>query len=149
VQAGGLAFADDALRTGFLARMVIGEATGPRPSTAAGWFSRVPAVPIAPGYTVRPVGTAWSCWNAATPRAWVSTRGTIKIAVENRERPAWYRNIQNAPLYRRDLDLVAVAPDGAIAAFCTAWFDDVTRSGVFEPVATRAATSGAAWPGRC
>lgn len=45
-------------------------------------------------------------------------------------------NIQNAPLYRRDLDLVAVAPDGAIASFATIWFDDVTRSAYFEPVAT-------------
>jgi mycothiol synthase len=50
--------------------------------------------------------------------------------------PSWYRNIQTAPLYRRDLDLVAIAPEGEIAAFCTIWFDDVTRSGYFEPVAT-------------
>jgi hypothetical protein len=31
----------------------------------------------------------------------------------------WYRDVQRAPLYRRDLDLVAVAPDGELAAFCT------------------------------
>jgi ribosomal protein S18 acetylase RimI-like enzyme len=31
---------------------------------------------------------------------------------------------------------VAVAPDGAIAAFCTIWFDDVTRSAYVEPLAT-------------
>ena len=31
---------------------------------------------------------------------------------------------------------MAVAPDGAIAAFCTVWFDDVTRSACLEPVAT-------------
>ncbi len=37
---------------------------------------------------------------------------------------------------RRDLDLVAIAPDGAVAAFCTIWFDDVTRSAYYEPVAT-------------
>jgi predicted N-acetyltransferase YhbS len=62
--------------------------------------------------------------------------GDIKIAVENRTDPTWYRNVQTAPLYRRDLDLVAVAPDGAIAAFCTIWFDDVTRSAYYEPVAS-------------
>jgi GNAT superfamily N-acetyltransferase len=49
---------------------------------------------------------------------------------------AWYGNVQRAPLYRRDLDLVAVAPDGEIVSFCTAWYDDVTRSGTFEPVGT-------------
>lgn len=30
---------------------------------------------------------------------------------------------------------MAIAPDGAVAAFCTIWFDDVTRSAYFEPVA--------------
>ena len=39
-------------------------------------------------------------------------------------------------MYRRDLDVVAIAPDGSIAAFCTLWYDDVTRSGYFEPVGT-------------
>lgn len=48
----------------------------------------------------------------------------------------WYRNVQRAPLYRRDLDLVAVAADGELAAFCTLWFDDVTRTASFEPVGT-------------
>jgi ribosomal protein S18 acetylase RimI-like enzyme len=48
----------------------------------------------------------------------------------------WYLNVQRAPLYRRDLDLVAVAPGGEFASFCTVWFDDVNRMGVFEPVGT-------------
>lgn len=48
----------------------------------------------------------------------------------------WYRNVQRVPLYRRDLDIVAVACDGELAAFCTVWFDDVTRTAVFEPVGT-------------
>jgi GNAT superfamily N-acetyltransferase len=60
----------------------------------------------------------------------------IQYAVNNRADVTWYRNIQNAPLYRRDLDIVAIACDGAVASFCTIWFDDVTRTGVFEPVAT-------------
>ena len=51
----------------------------------------------------------------------------------------WYRNVQRAPLYRRDLDLVAVAPDGELAAFGAVWFDDVTRTAAFEPVGTHPA----------
>jgi len=31
---------------------------------------------------------------------------------------------------------VAVAPDSKYAAFCTIWFDDVTRSAYFEPEGT-------------
>ena len=48
----------------------------------------------------------------------------------------WYRNVQRVPIYRRDLDIVAVAADGELAAFCTVWFDDITRTAVFEPVGT-------------
>jgi mycothiol synthase len=49
---------------------------------------------------------------------------------------AWYHDLQRRPLYRRDLDLVALAPKGEIAALCTLWYDDVTRSASFEPVGT-------------
>jgi mycothiol synthase len=41
----------------------------------------------------------------------------------------WYRNLQRAPLYRRDLDVVAVAENGDIAAFAFCYFDDVARVG--------------------
>jgi hypothetical protein len=44
---------------------------------------------------------------------------------------SWYRNVQRAPLYRRDLDVVAIAPNGDIASFATCYFDDVSRTGVF------------------
>jgi ribosomal protein S18 acetylase RimI-like enzyme len=47
---------------------------------------------------------------------------------------AWYRNIMKAPLYRKDLDIVAENTQGQIIGFCTVWFDDVTRTGYFEPV---------------
>lgn len=48
----------------------------------------------------------------------------------------WYKNVQRVSLYRRDIDIVAVAPDGELTAFCTVWFDDITRIAVFEPVGT-------------
>ena len=96
----------------------------------------IPDVPVAPGYTVRSLGDGLELLERCYASGLGFHDGDIKTAVENRDDPTWYRNIQTAPLYRRDLDIVAVAPDGAIAAFCTIWFDDVTRSGYFEPVAT-------------
>ena len=93
-------------------------------------------LPIAPGYTIRSLGDGLELLERCYASGLGFHDGDIQIAVENRADPTWYRNIQTAPLYRRDLDLVAIAPGGAIAAFCTVWFDDVTRSGYFEPVAT-------------
>jgi mycothiol synthase len=96
----------------------------------------LPDVTVPPGYTLRALGDGLELLERCYASGLGFHDGDIKSAVENRDDPGWYRNIQNAPLYRRDLDLVATAPDGAIAAFCTIWFDDVTRSAVFEPVAT-------------
>lgn len=96
----------------------------------------IPDSPLAPGYTIRSLGDGLELLERCYASGLGFHEGDIKIAVENRDDPSWYRNIQTAPLYRRDLDLVAVAPDGAIASFCTIWFDDVTRSAYFEPVAT-------------
>lgn len=45
-----------------------------------------------------------------------------------------YAAVMRAPGYRRELDLHAVAPDGALAAFVTMWLDEETRVGVLEPV---------------
>jgi GNAT superfamily N-acetyltransferase len=93
-------------------------------------------VPTAPGYTIRSLGDGLELLERCYASGLGFHAGDIRVAVDNRTDPTWYCNIQTAPLYRRDLDLVAVASDGAIAAFCTVWFDDVTRSGYFEPVAT-------------
>lgn len=96
----------------------------------------IPDVPLAPGYSIRSLGDGLELLERCYASGLGFHQGDITIAVDNRNDVTWYRNIQTAPLYRRDLDLVAVAPDGAIAAFCTIWFDDVTRSAYFEPVAT-------------
>lgn len=96
----------------------------------------IPMAPSAPGYTIRSLGDGLELLERCYASGLGFHAGDIRVAVDNRSDPTWYRNIQTAPLYRRDLDLVAVAPDGAIAAFCTVWFDDATRSGYFEPVAT-------------
>jgi ribosomal protein S18 acetylase RimI-like enzyme len=90
-------------------------------------------VPLAPGYTVRALAdeTELPARSLASWRAFHPDE-----PAEGHEGWEWYRNIQRAPLYRRELDLVAVAPDGEIAAFCTIWFDDVVGTGAFEPVGT-------------
>lgn len=44
--------------------------------------------------------------------------------------------MQSGPNYRRDLAIVAVAPDGAFVSFCGMWLDPLNRFGYVEPVAT-------------
>lgn len=90
--------------------------------------------PASPGYTIRALGDGLELLERCYASGLAFHQGDTKIALDNRDDPTWYRNIQTAPLYRRDLDLVAIAVDGSIAAFCTIWFDDVTRSACFEPV---------------
>lgn len=92
-----------------------------------------PEAPIPAGYIVRSLGDAIEL----PARSWASWRGFHPDEPdEGYEGWQWYLNIQRCPLYRRDLDLVAVAPGGEIASFCTVWYDDVTRSAYLEPVAT-------------
>ncbi|MBM3127215.1 MAG: GNAT family N-acetyltransferase [Chloroflexi bacterium] len=96
----------------------------------------IPDAPLASGYTIRALGDGLELLERCYASGLGFHNGDIKIAVDNRRDPTWYRNIQTAPLYRRDLDLIAVASSGEIASFTTIWFDDVTRSAHFEPVAT-------------
>jgi ribosomal protein S18 acetylase RimI-like enzyme len=98
--------------------------------------SPIPEIPAPNGYTLRSLGDGLELLERCYASGLGFHQGDINIAVENRNDPTWYHNLQNAPLYRRDLDLVAVAADGSIASFCTIWFDDSTRSAYFEPVAT-------------
>jgi len=63
---------------------------------------------------------AWASWQAFHPDE----------PDEGFDGGAWFENLQFAPLYRRDLDIVAKAPNGEIAAFCTIWYDDAARSAV-------------------
>lgn len=109
---------------------------------AAEWSYRrvltgeIQPAPLAAGYTLRALGDGLELLERCYASGLAFHENDLQTAFDNRADPGWYRNIQTAPLYRRDLDLVAVSPEGEIAAFCTVWFDDVTRLGVFEPVAT-------------
>jgi mycothiol synthase len=91
-------------------------------------------VPLVPDFVIRSLGGGAELIERCYASGLAFHPDDPQCAIDNRD-VTWYRNIQNAPLYRRDLDLVAIAPDGSVAAFCTIWFDDVTRTGAFEPVA--------------
>jgi ribosomal protein S18 acetylase RimI-like enzyme len=93
----------------------------------------IPEVKVTPGYKVRSMGDerefdsrAWASWRAFHP-------GEPDEGFDNGD---WFANLQSAPLYRRDLDIVAEAPNGEIAAFSTIFYDDATRSAVCVLVGT-------------
>lgn len=46
------------------------------------------------------------------------------------------RLMQSAPNYRKDLNIVVVAPDGNYVSYCGMWYDAVNKVGYVEPVAT-------------
>ena len=125
--------ADDRTRTALL------EERGYRRSDVAErrWRRALRSAPeIAPlpqGYRLRPLGDGLDLLERCYASG-LAFHDDVRVAAENRDDPGWYRNIQRAPLYRRDLDLVAEAPDGAIAGFVTVWFDDATRTACLEPV---------------
>jgi mycothiol synthase len=48
-----------------------------------------------------------------------------------------YERLMRLPAYHRDLDVVAVARDGIIAAYVNCWIDPLNRIGDFGPVGAR------------
>jgi GNAT superfamily N-acetyltransferase len=94
----------------------------------------IPDNPLKQGYSIRVLGDA----SELPSRSWASWRSfhPDKPTSDYDSDWSWYLNIQSAPLYRRDLDLVAIAPGGEVAAFTTIWYDDVSCCGYFEPVGT-------------
>lgn len=127
------AHADDQIRQGLLRMRGYKKGDWPAFERYQILDSPLPSMPVEPRYEVRALGErdelpsrSWASWRAFHPND----------PDEKYEGWEWYLNIQRAPLYRRDLDIVAVSTSGEIAAFTTVWFDDFTRSGVFEPVGT-------------
>lgn len=97
--------------------------------------AHLPEPRVADGYRIRPLGGD----EDFPARGELSLRvfhpvpdGSTAMSADD------YQNIQRCPLYRRDLDLVAEADGGDLAAFATFWFDDVTRTLTIEPVGTDA-----------
>jgi len=47
-----------------------------------------------------------------------------------------FTNFMRSPVYDPELDIIALAPDGQVGAFCIVWIDPVNQVGLFEPVGT-------------
>ena len=124
---------DDAIRREVLKRRGFLQGDWPEYQRRRPMEMPIPAVKPPAGYVVRALGDV----NELPARSYLSWQAFHpNEPEENYQGWTWYHNIQRAPLYRRDLDLVAVAADGEFASFCTVWFDDVNRVGIFEPVGT-------------
>jgi len=125
----------DALREGILER----RGFEPRFEERARYMSlegKMPEPVVPAGFVVRPMSDGAELLERCYTSGLAFHPDDPAQAHDNRADVTWYRNIQKAPLYRRDLDIVAVAPDGAVASFCTIWFDDITLTAACEPVAT-------------
>lgn len=81
--------------------------------------------------SLRPVGgeDEWERRVNLHREVWNSSRVTL----------AAYERLRETPGYDPNLDLVALEPGGAFAAYCICWFDPRSRVGLFEPVGTHPA----------
>jgi ribosomal protein S18 acetylase RimI-like enzyme len=92
-------------------------------------LDELPDAPVPDGFVLRTVDLADIDGRVTAHR---SAFNPSRVTVES------YRNVMQTWPYRDDLDCVAVAPDGRIAAYCLAWLDDENRVGELEPVGTHA-----------
>ncbi|MTI66772.1 MAG: GNAT family N-acetyltransferase [Firmicutes bacterium] len=47
-----------------------------------------------------------------------------------------FKSVENAPMYRKDLEIYTEDDNGDMASYALIWFNPVTKTGVYEPVAT-------------
>ncbi len=91
----------------------------------------IPALPLPDGWTLRAM---------AGPDEITNRAGAHREAFHpSRVTDDQYARFMRLPGYVRDLDLVAVAPDGVFAAYAMCWTDPVHGIGEFEPVGARPA----------
>lgn len=121
-------FADDVLRQEVLSQHGFTKRSGWNHHYWRDLTVPLPATLTPAGYHIRSMGDeskhpsrSWCSW-----RAFHSDEGDSNYDGDF----SWYQNIQSAPLYRRDLDIVATTQSWEIAAFCTIYYDDYTRSAV-------------------
>jgi len=94
----------------------------------------IPESPVPASYQVRAVAEAGETSNRAGAEREVWLPWPVgNISGDD------YARLMRLPGYHRELDVVAVAPDGVIAAYVNCWIDPVNRIGDFGPVGARPA----------
>ena len=81
------------------------------------------------GFSIAPVTTA----HDVEQRVFVEMNSFASVGLTA---DAWRSVADRLPNYRRELDLLAIAPAGGGASACTCWYDEESRSGEFEAVGT-------------
>ena len=126
-------FEGDSLRQGVLSRRGYEKVPGWGHHYWRDIGTRMPSRPAPTGYVIRSLGGV----DEHPARCWASWRAFHADEPDGEYSGySWYLNLQAAPLYRRDLDIVAATSKNEIAAFCTIFFDDYTRSAVTVVVGT-------------
>jgi GNAT superfamily N-acetyltransferase len=128
--------ADDVLRQTVLLKRGYSKQSGTSHKWRRDLESPIPETSIAAGYDIRSMGGL----DEHPARSWASWRAFHADEPDENYHGdwAWYQNVQLSPLYRRDLDIVAIAPQGEIASFVTILYDDYTRTAVCVLVGTAA-----------
>jgi mycothiol synthase len=94
----------------------------------------IPAPEPPDGYWVRELAGAGELSNRAGAQREVWKPWTVgNVYAED------YARLMRLPCYHRELDVVAVAPDGVIASYVNGWIDELNRIGDFGPVGARPA----------
>ncbi len=52
------------------------------------------------------------------------------------EVPEHFARMEQAPLFRPELELMTQYRDGTLTSLCVVWYDEMTKTGMFEPVST-------------
>jgi len=90
----------------------------------------LPQVSIPAGYAVRPVDERYARSRAAAQHA------AFKVDKPFSEYLEQYQHFMASPAYCRGRDWAVVTVEGDIAAFCSVWPDEVSLTGMVDPVGT-------------
>ncbi len=122
---------DDAKRIAFLEQhgFRCGDAERAEVNMLRSLDEPIPESTLPASYQVRAVAEVGETSNRAVAQREVWHQWTVGNVSD-----ADYARLMRLPGYYRELDVVAVAPEGAIAAYVHCWIDPVNRIGDFGPV---------------